>query len=159
MKITKCIQPHSFQTSTITPIFYCSYRCVYYLCIHHNFFKEICRKKRSGKLIIPKKCLPPEELSFFSQNLLKVFPKKMQSNVYYQRENAEKPRKRCFTNHRITPEIVRWSPLFIGYSDVLQYFPQHMKNWKNSVENTLWCQTSLKPIYAQKYVLGPNSQI
>ena len=51
--------------------------------------------------------------------------------------------KWCFTNHRKTPEIVRWTPLFIGYSDVLQYFPQHMKNWKNSVENTLWCQTSL----------------
>ena len=82
--------------------------------------------------------------NFFSRTYSKCFLKKMQSNVYYQRENAEKPRKICFTNHRITPEIVRWSPLFIGYSDVLQYFPQHMKNWKNSVENTLWCQTSLR---------------
>ena len=91
------------------PHFYCSYRCVYYLCIQHNFFKEICRKKTLGKADNSQEMFTPwrtifvnntakntKVLSFFSQNLLKVFPKKMQSNVYYQRENAEKPWKMVF---------------------------------------------------------------
>ena len=89
MRITKCIQTHSFQTSTVTPIFYCSYRCVYYLCINNNFFKEICRKKTLGKADNSQQMFTPwraifvnntakntKVLSFFSQNLLKVFPKK-----------------------------------------------------------------------------------